>query len=581
MVLSEPSPAPASGHTLKPDNEIIPPGLEVLGSVFNMKQGAAQSCRKSVFEEAEGSKLMSHNKEHDSKGMTRRDFLYEASAAPASIPILKSKMTAGAQTVEREVMPPAEFKPVRDFIDEKINRGIVPSLVIKVVKGNRTLWAEAFGYADLENKRRATLNSIYKIASISKPITVTGLMMLVDRGLVGLDKPANDYLTRAKLRAYAGSAEEMTLRRLSNHTSGLPIHENLFYDRTDPLRPDETIRRYGFAAWTPGTRFQYSNLGTAILGFITESVSRTPWSQFLKRNLFDPLGMKRTFAELPPGREAEYAGKYGADLTLQYDYDIAARFVRTGAHSTDHPGGSSMWSSADDLVRFARMHMNGGVLGGTRIVKEESARIMQNLTVEGDEPGRKYGIGWWGDSTIGRRNFSHSGGGPGMGVMLSAYPDDKIITAVLTNYFGAMAPEVTKRLADVLFPGAGQNKVEPVQQNTDPSIPKPPASLVGDWQGKIVYSEGDILLRFAIPDNGIVEVGFGKMPMVKLNGVTFSEMGLIGDTEGVLIRRAGFQGVSVLEFQLRREGNRMVGICDVYAKGYFELAHWVEMEKKS
>jgi CubicO group peptidase (beta-lactamase class C family) len=525
---------------------------------------------------------VSDYKDFDDKIMTRRDFLYGASAATASISVLGSEVTAQPRTVEQEVMPPAEFKPVRDFIEEKISKGIVPSLVIKVVKDNRTLWAESFGYADLENKRKATLNSIYKIASVSKPITVTGLMMLVDKGLVGLDKPANNYLTRSKLRAYVGSADEMTIRRLANHTSGLPTHENLFFDGSEPLSPDETIRRYGFAAWVPGTRFHYCNLGTAILGFITQEVSRTPWSQFLKRNLFNPLGMKRTFTELTPGREREQAGKYGSDLTLQYDYDIAARFVRTGSHSTDHPGGSSMWSSADDLVRFAQMHINGGVLNGTRIVREESARIMQNLTVESDEAaGRKYGVGWWGDSTLGRRNFSHSGGGPGMGVMLSAYPDDNTITVVLTNYYGAMAPGVTKQLAQVLFPVAKKNEIEPVQQNTASTISKPPASLIGNWQGKIVYSEGDIPLRLAILDNGIAEVGFGKMPMVKLNDVTFSESGLVGNTEGVLIRRAGFQGVSVLEFQLRHEIDRLVGICDVYAKGYFELAHWVEMEKKT
>src|SRR5438128_690048 len=101
-------------------------------------------------------------------------------------------------------------------------------------------------------------------------------------------------------------------------------------------------------------------------------------------------------------------------------------------------------------LRFAQMHINGGVLNGTRILREESARIMQNLTVESDEePGRKYGVGWWGDSSIGRRNFSHSGGGPGMGVMLSAYPDDNTITVVLTNYYGAMAPGVAKRLIGV------------------------------------------------------------------------------------------------------------------------------------
>ena len=524
---------------------------------------------------------MSDKKESVSKAITRRDFLYRSAAAGASIPLLTSNITNQESAREREVRPPAEFKAVRDFIEEKIRTGIVPSLVIMVVKDRQTIWAEAFGYADLETKRKATVNSIYKIASVSKPITVTGLMTLVDRGLINLDQPANDYLRDAKLRAYVGSASGMTLRRLANHTSGLPIHENLFYDGAQPLSASETIRGYGFAAWEPGTHFQYCNLGTAILGFITEAVSKTPWARYLKRTLFDPLGMRRTFAELPPGREKEAAGRYGVDITTQYDYDLAGRFVRTGPHSTDHPGGSSMWSSASDLIRFAQMHINGGVLNQTRILREESARIMQNLTVESnEEPGRKYGVGWWGDSSIGRRNFSHSGGGPGMGVMLSAYPNDNTITVVLTNYYGAMAPEVAKRLARVLLPNSQGTSGRPDPQNNVSGPSATPVTLTGTWGGKLLYPAGDIPLRLVIHDNGMAEVGFGKRPLVKMNDVSMKNGNFTGSTEGVLIRRPGFQGVSVLEFQLRREGNRMIGICDTYAKGYFELAHWVELENQ-
>ncbi|HEV2915310.1 MAG TPA: serine hydrolase [Pyrinomonadaceae bacterium] len=533
---------------------------------------------------------MSDDKEVDSKkGITRRDFLYgAASVAGASIPVLESNIRAQQQQADErgEVRPPAEFKAVRDFIEEKIRTGIVPSLVIMVVRDNQTIWAEAFGYADLEKKREATLNSIYKIASVSKPITVTGLMTLVDRGLVNLDRPANDYLPDAGLRSYVGPASGMTLRRLANHTSGLPIHENLFYDGAQPLSPGETIRRYGFAAWEPGTHFQYSNLGTAILGFITESVSKTPWARYLKRTLFDPLGMRRTFAELPPGHEKEAAGRYGPELTIQYDYDLAGRFVRTGPHATDHPGGSSMWSSARDLVRFAQMHINGGVLDGVRILNAESVRAMQDFTVDDDnEPGRKYGVGWWSDFSLGQRNFGHSGGGPGMGVMLSAYPDDKVVTVVLTNYFGAMAPEVAKRLARVLLPNP-QGTVSMSEQQTkqQPNAPAPPATPMtptGTWRGKLLYPEGDIPLRLVIGENGTAEVGFGRSPLVKMNEVTLGKNSFNGSTEGVLIRRPGFHGVSVLEFQLRREGNRLVGVCDTYAKGYFELAHWVELDKQS
>lgn len=524
---------------------------------------------------------MSKEKECGSKGITRRDFLSGATAAGASLPILKSNITAPQSATEKVVTPPAEFKTIRDYIEEKIRTGIVPSLVIMVVKDNRTIWAEAFGYADLEKKRPATLNSIYKIASISKPITVTGLMTLVDRGLVNLDRPANDYLPDAKLRAYAGSANAMTLRRLANHTSGLPIHENLFYDGAQPLSPGETIRRYGFAAWEPGTHFQYSNLGTATLGFITEAVSKTPWARYLKHTLFDQLGMSRTFAELPPGHEKDAVGKYGPDLTIQYDYDLAGRFVRTGPHATDHPGGSSMWSSASDLVRFARMHINGGVLDGVRILSEASVRAMQDFTVDDDnERWRKYGVGWWNDTSLGQRNFGHSGGGPGMGAMLSAYPDSNTVTVVLTNYFGAMATEVAKRLARVLLPNSPATASRIEQQTSAPAPSATTNPLTGTWRGKLVYSEGDIPLRLVIHENAIAEVAFGRSPLAKLNEVTFRKNGFTGSTEGVLIRRPGFQGVSILEFQLRLEGNRMIGICDTYAKGYFELAHWVELEKQ-
>jgi len=524
---------------------------------------------------------MSDQKESVNKAITRRDFLYRSAAAGASIPLLTSNMTNQEPTTEREVKPPAEFKAIRDFIEEKIRTDIVPSLVIMVVKDRRTIWAEAFGYADLESKRKATVNSIYKIASVSKPITVTGLMTLVDRGLIDLDRPANDYLPNAKLRSYVGSADGITLRRLANHTSGLPRHENLFYDGAQALSSSETIRRYGFAAWEPGTHFQYCNLGTAILGFITEAVSKTPWARYLKRTLFDPLGMRRTFAELPPGHEKGAAGRYGVDITTQYDYDLAGRFVRTGPHSTDHPGGSSMWSSASDLVRFAQMHINGGVLNGTRILRKESARIMQNLNVESDEePGRKYGVGWWGDSSMARRNFSHSGGGPGMGVMLSAYPDDNTITVVLTNYFGAMAPEVSKRLARILLPNSQAAAGRPDPQTNVSTPSATPVTLSGTWRGKLLYPEGDIPLHLVIHENGTAEVGFDRRPLVKMNDVSLKNGNFTGSTEGVLIRRPGFQGVSVLEFQLRPEGSRMIGVCDTYAKGYFELAHWVELENQ-
>ena len=106
-------------------------------------------------------------------------------------------------------------------------------------------------------------------------------------------------------------------------------------------------------------------------------------------------------------------------------------------------------------------------------------------------------------------------------------------------------------------------------------------TFTGTRRGKLLYPAGDIPLRLVIHDNGMAEVGFGTRPLVKMNDVSLKNGNFTGSAEGVLIRRPGFQGVSVLEFQLRREGNRMIGLCDTYAKGYFELAHWVELEPQA
>lgn len=223
--------------------------------------------------------------------LSRRSFLEIGGAAALSLTLPGGKASAQA-TGNRTVAPPPSLAGVRGYVVSKIEAGIVPSLVVQVTRQGRPVWAEAFGFADLERRRPATLDSIYKIASVSKPFTVSALMTLVDQGRIDFDAPANRYLRGAKLRAFRGSPEAITLRRLANHSSGLPVHEILFYDGAARLSPAETVARYGFAAWTPGRRFDYSNLGTAILGFVSADVTNGSWPDFMRQALFDPLDLR-------------------------------------------------------------------------------------------------------------------------------------------------------------------------------------------------------------------------------------------------------------------------------------------------
>jgi CubicO group peptidase (beta-lactamase class C family) len=500
---------------------------------------------------------------------TRRTFLESIAAGTAG-----SGLVARGSNSRLAVHAPLALQSVRAFIVDKVGKGIVPSVVVKVTKHGRPLWAEAFGLADLETGRLATLESIYKIASVSKPFTVSALMTLVDTGVVTFDDPANQYLSGPKLRAFRGSPEQMTLRRLANHTSGLPIHEILFYDRAARLSPAQTISRYGFAAWVPGTKFVYSNLGTATLGFLSSDVSRKTWPRFMHDALLDPLGLASTFPEIVPGEEAAIAGQHAENLTPGYDYDISGRFVRTGAHLTSHPGASAMWSNVGDLTRFAEMHLNGGVHQGRQILSQASVATMQDFRVQSDEPGVVYGNGWISQAKLVRRNFEHSGGGPGMGVDLAAYPNDGITSVVLTNYFGAMAVETNRRIAEALFGPAAPLSAQPTgQPNATPD------GLIGKWRGSLKHYAGDIPLAITVTSAKSAAIRFGRMPEATLSDVAARGLTFKGSITGVLMRGPGYDGDSIIDFELRREGDELIGIADTYSKGYFEVAFRVELQK--
>jgi CubicO group peptidase (beta-lactamase class C family) len=122
------------------------------------------------------------------------------------------------------------FSLMRDLINTKLMETATPSLAIAVAQDGIILWEEAFGWADRERMVPSNVNTMYSLASISKPITATGIMILKERGLIDLDKPINNYLGKAKLKAYVGNAEDATVRRVLNHTSGLPLHYHFFYE---------------------------------------------------------------------------------------------------------------------------------------------------------------------------------------------------------------------------------------------------------------------------------------------------------------------------------------------------------------
>src|SRR5262249_25321040 len=133
-----------------------------------------------------------------------------------------------AASARQNNKPDADFDRVREFIKRQLTERRLPSISVAVARDGQIIWEEAFGWADMEKRIPATPHTMYSLASISKTFTATGLMILKERGRIELDRPINEYLGEAKIAVRVGNPAEATVRRVANHTAGLPPHFQFF-----------------------------------------------------------------------------------------------------------------------------------------------------------------------------------------------------------------------------------------------------------------------------------------------------------------------------------------------------------------
>ncbi|MFC2165056.1 serine hydrolase domain-containing protein [Acidobacteriota bacterium] len=391
------------------------------------------------------------------------------------------------------------FADVRTKILEIISTESIPSITIAVAQDGKIIWEEGFGWANREKKIKATPDTMYSLASISKPITATGFMILVERELVDMDVQVNHYLGEAKLKAFRGKASDATIQRLLHHTAGLPTHWNFFYDDKPQLRPsmDTAIDRYGIIVAPPGTSFNYSNFGYGILDYIIERVSKKSYPDFMKSEVFDPLDMKHTavFTSRPPDElvAERYWPQEGGPIPF-YDFD--------------HRGASGVYSSAHDLVRFGMFHLKNHLKEQKPILKDETIGLMKEA-VDPRLPKHGYRLGWSVGETFGQKIAAHGGGMPGVRTTLRLLPEKNIAVVVLCNgqikdiniinhlIFSSLLPEYATKWEEM------QKKQKDKEQGQRPKF-TPPSELVGRWTGEIITYEGKMQLEMLIEEKGKV-----------------------------------------------------------------------------
>jgi CubicO group peptidase (beta-lactamase class C family) len=467
--------------------------------------------------------------------------------------------------------PTAVFDPVRAFIKQQLNERRLPSVAVAVARDGQIIWEEAFGWADAEKRIPATPHTMYSLASISKPITATALMILKERGRIELDRPINEYLGEAKIAVRAGNPLDATVRRVANHTAGLPLHYQFFYEDESYRAPgrDETIRRYGNCVTAPGERYQYSNLGYGILDHVITRVSGRSYADFMREEVFRPLGLTHTSVNLGAGLEKHQAIRYNGDGTAIPFYDF------------DHPGGSAVYASAHDLVRFGMFHLKAHLSDQQAILKDETLNEMQQATVNtGGNSG--YGIGWaTNESPGGRRVVSHSGGMGGVSTLLRLYPAEKIAIVVLSNASSNLPGQVMERIAAIVAPEPVRS---PGAQSQPPPDFKPASELLGAWQGKVHTYKGELSFRLLFQADGDVHAQLGTQLKTLLNRVQFKDGYLSGSFASDIGTEDANRTRYTLTLSLKLRGAVLNGALTAQSlpgrRVGNALTHWVELKKE-
>jgi CubicO group peptidase (beta-lactamase class C family) len=286
-----------------------------------------------------------------------------------------------------------------------VDRHVIAGAVTMAVTGDRTVMLEAVGFADIAAQVPMRTDSLFWIASMSKPLTATALMMLVDEGKLSVEDPVTKYLPdfAAQQLAAAGAAtparppsHPILIRHLLSHTSGLPFLSPVEHGKIDLTSLRDAVSGYAKLplASEPGSRYSYSNCGINTAGRIIEVVSGMSYEAFMDQRLLIPLRMSDTTCWPSTAQLTRLATSYkpAADK-----HSLVAIEINYLSYPLDDrkrgpcPGGG-YFSTAADLAAFSRMILAGGTLLGHRYISAESLAQMTSKQTGALEA--RYGFGW-------------------------------------------------------------------------------------------------------------------------------------------------------------------------------------------
>jgi len=353
-----------------------------------------------------------------------------------------------------------------------VDKGLVPGVVSLVARKGKVVYLDAVGQRDAENKARMTTDTIFRIASMTKPIASVALMMLYEEGHFLLSDPIEKFLPEFKDMKVAQvapnderigvpyklvpAARPITFKHVLTHTAGFAnsyrgITQTEFTNTFQGLKPTDTIgdavKRLATLPlnFQPGDAWEYGN-ATDVVGRLVEVISGKTLDEFLQQRIFTPLKMQDTYFYLPQSKLNRFAALYqpdaknGNQIKLLEAPTAASRYVREPHVYFSGAGG--LVSTVADYVRFHQMMLNGGELEGTRILGRKTVELMTvnhigDLPVWLSGPGYGFGLGYSVVKDIGQAGIPGSVGQYGWGGAFCTFfwvdPKEEMIGVMMTQ----------------------------------------------------------------------------------------------------------------------------------------------------
>lgn len=339
---------------------------------------------------------------------------------------------------------------VAELVEEAKQAISMPSgTAIAVVEGDAVIFEGYFGYANVSERRAVTGDTLFYIASLTKPFFATATLLAEHRGDIDTGSSLRTLFPELVFENIDPAAVDV--RQLLSHSMGFD-NELLEWTTAYTGLHDRAVR-YGLAASSApdGNRrvgeFSYSNVGYNILSLWFESFYARPWQQTLDELVFEPLDMARSTAIVSEARRNEWY------VALPYSYKVAngeSPIYLTKTDDTMHAAGGIV-STARDVARFLSAHINGGAIDGTQVLPASVIEKAQQAVVSTGPDGGAYAWGWFVDDYDGNAIRYHTGGYPGASAKMSFMPGRKIGVVVLHNEGGLKANVLNDMITDVVY----------------------------------------------------------------------------------------------------------------------------------